>query len=185
MKTKELTLCAFFTILFVIGSKIVIPAGIIPLTLQTMVVIIAGMLLKPKYIWVSYGLFFLMGLLGFPVFANGGGIAYVLQPSFGFLLSFPIAASFISIMRNKLHTTSFLANFIICMIGLFIIYTIGCIYMYGILNFYMGAANMFSVIAMGAIPFMISDTCSIAVGCFCALRLAHIPAIKQTLCPTK
>ena len=84
MKTKELTLCAFFTILFVIGSKIVIPAGIIPLTLQTMVVIIAGMLLKPKYIWVSYGLFFLMGLLGFPVFANGGGIAYVLQPSFGF-----------------------------------------------------------------------------------------------------
>ena len=186
MKTKELTLCAFFTILFVIWSKIVIPAGIIPLTLQTMVVIIAGMLLKPKYIWVSYGLFFLMGLLGFPVFANGGGIAYVLQPSFGFLLSFPIAASFISIMRNKLHTTSFLANFIICMIGLFIIYTIGCIYMYGILNFYMGAAkNMFSVIAMGAIPFMISDTCSIAVGCFCALRLAHIPAIKQTLCPTK
>ena len=96
------------------------------------------------------------------------------------------SASFISIMRNKLHTTSFLANFIICMIGLFIIYTIGCIYMYGILNFYMGAAkNMFSVIAMGAIPFMISDTCSIAVGCFCALRLAHIPAIKQTLCPTK
>ena len=186
MKTRELTLCAFFTILFVIGSKIVIPAGIIPLTLQTMVVIIAGMLLQPKYIWVSYGLFFLMGLLGFPVFANGGGIAYVLQPSFGFLLSFPIAASFISIIHHKFHTASFLANFIICMIGLCIIYTIGCIYMYGILNFYMGAAkNMSTIIAMGAIPFIISDTCSIAVGCFCALRLAHIPAIKQTLCLSK
>lgn len=181
-QTKELTLCAFFTVLFIIGSKIVIPAGVIPLTLQTMVVIIAGILLKPKQIWISYGLFFLMGLLGFPVFANGGGLSYVLQPSFGFLLSFPIAASFLSYCRFKLKAQGFLPNFIISLIALAIIYTIGCFYMYGILNYYMGASkDMGAIIAMGAAPFMISDTCSIALGCFCALRLSQIPSIKGTL----
>lgn len=59
-QTKDLTLCALFTVLFIIGSKIVIPAGVIPLTLQTMMVILAGMLLQPKQIMISYGLFFLI-----------------------------------------------------------------------------------------------------------------------------
>lgn len=181
-QTKELTLCALFTVLFIIGSKIVIPAGIIPLTLQTMIVIIAGMLLKPKQIWMSYGLYFAMGLIGFPVFANGGGIAYVLQPSFGFLLSFPVAASAISIARCHVNATGFIKSFVICMIGLGIIYTIGCIYMYGILNYYMGAGkDMSAVIALGALPFVLTDTCSIGIGCFCALRLSSIPSIQQTL----
>lgn len=181
-QTRELTLCALFVVLFIIGSKIVIPAGVIPLTLQTMVVIIAGMLLKPKQIWLSYSLFFLMGLIGLPVFANGGGIAYVLQPSFGFLLSFPIAASMISFTRTKLNAKGFLSHFILCMIALVIIYVIGCIYMYGILNFYMGSnKSIGAIIAMGATPFILSDTCSIALGCYCSLQLAKIPVIKQTL----
>lgn len=181
-QTKELTLCALFTVLFIIGSKIIIPAGIIPLTLQTMIVIIAGILLKPKQIWMSYGLFFLMGLIGFPVFANGGGIAYVLQPSFGFLLSFPIAASFISFARTHVDASGFVKSFIICMFALGIIYMTGCLYMYGILNFYMGAdKDMGAIIALGALPFILSDTCSIGIGCFCALRLSTIPSIQQTL----
>lgn len=181
-QTKDLTLCALFTVLFIIGSKIVIPAGVIPLTLQTMMVILAGMLLQSKQIMISYGLFFLMGLIGFPVFANGGGIAYVLQPSFGFLLSFPIAASFLSYTRTKLHVQHFLPAFLLCLLALLLIYTIGCIYMYGILNFYMGATkNMSAIIAMGAIPFILSDTCSIALGCFCALRLSQVPFIHQSL----
>lgn len=181
-QTKELTLCALFTVLFIIGSKIVIPAGIIPLTLQTMIVIIAGMLLKPKQIWISYGLYFVMGLIGFPVFANGGGIAYVLQPSFGFLLSFPVAASFISFTRSHVNAAGFVKSLIICMIGLGIIYIIGCMYMYGILNFYLGAGkDMSAVIALGALPFVLTDTCSIGVGCFCALRLSSISSIHQTL----
>ncbi|MEG0329857.1 MAG: biotin transporter BioY [Longicatena sp.] len=182
LKTKDMTQCAFFTILFIIASKLVIPIGIIPITLQTMVVILAGVLLTPKHILLSYGLYFIMGLIGLPVFASGGGLSYVLQPSFGFLLSFPIAACFISIVRTKYHLSSFYKLFPICMFGLAIIYFIGCSYMYGIFNFYMGMQkNMGTIIALGAAPFIISDTFSIVLGCICGLRLQQITSINRAL----
>ena len=181
MKTKELTLCAFMCVLYILGSKIVIPAGIIPLTLQTMMVILAGLLLTPKQVFISYSLFLGMGIIGFPVFASGGGIAYVLQPSFGFLLSFPIAAGLISFLRRKLHLHSYHTLFPLCMLGLILIYILGCLYMYGILNFYMGLGkSMGAVIAAGALPFIISDTLSIALASFVALRLNQIPVIQRS-----
>ena len=181
-QTKDMTLCAFFTVLFIIASKIVIPVDILPLTLQTMIVFLSGVLLKPKQILTSYSLFLIMGLLGLPVFANGGGISYILQPSFGFLLSFPIAASILSIIRQKFHLHTTLQLFPVCMLALFIIYMIGCIYMYGVLNFYMGSNKDFaSVLAIGAVPFIISDSISAALGCICALRLINIPIIERSL----
>lgn len=181
MKTKQLTLCALFTVLYVITSKIVIPIGIIPITLQTLTVILAGVLLQPKLIFISYGLFLIMGLIGLPVFASGGGISYVLQPSFGFLLSFPVAASVISICKRVFHLQHVYSLFPFAMIALCIIYLIGCTYMYGILNFYMGTQKDFStILSMGAIPFLLSDTISIALGCLCGLRLQHIPLLQYT-----
>lgn len=180
--TKELTISAMFTVLFIIGSKLVIPTGIIPLTLQTMVVILYGLLLKPKQICLSYGIYFTLGLLGFPVFASGGGLVYVLQPSFGFLLSFPIAACLISILTNKLVKRTFLSCFMICLLALLLIYTIGCCYMYGIMNFYLGTQkSMQTIIAIGALPFFISDSLSIGLATFCALHLLQIPTISRSL----
>lgn len=181
-QTKDITLCAMFTVLFIIASKVVIPVGIIPLTLQTMVVFLAGTLLKPRQILTSYALFFIMGMLGLPVFANGGGLSYVLQPSFGFLVSFPIAACFLAILKAKLHLHAAIQLFPVCMLALFIIYTIGCLYMYGIMNYYMNMHKDFgSVLAIGAIPFLLSDTISAILGCICATRLAHIPVIQRAV----
>ncbi|MEG0274780.1 MAG: biotin transporter BioY [Longicatena sp.] len=174
MKTKELTLCAFFTVLFVISSKVVIPVGLIPLTLQTCSLILAGVLLSPKHIIISYGLFLTMGLLGLPVFASGGGISYVLQPSFGFLLSFPVAACVISILRTRFHIQSFYQLLPVCLFGI--------AYMYGILNFYMGVEkDIIGIISIGAAPFVISDSISTALGCICGLRLAQIPVVERML----
>ncbi|MEG0469851.1 biotin transporter BioY [Amedibacillus sp. YH-ame10] len=182
MKTKELTLCAFFTVLFVISSKVVIPVGLIPLTLQTCSLILAGVLLSPKHIIISYGLFLTMGLLGLPVFASGGGISYVLQPSFGFLLSFPVAACVISILRTRFHIQSFYQLLPVCLFGILIVYFIGCAYMYGILNFYMGVEkDIIGIISIGAAPFVISDSISTALGCICGLRLAQIPVVERML----
>ena len=182
MKTKRLTLCAFFIVLYILGSKITVPLGVIPLTLQTMMIIIAGILLKPSEIFISYGVYFLMGLVGLPVFATGGGIAYVLQPSFGFLLSFPFAASFIAYMKEHYHFHNFLSLYPICLIALLFIYAVGCIYMYGIFNFYMDVQKDFaSIIAIGATPFVISDAISIAIGCFAAIKIGAIKQVSNVL----
>lgn len=180
MKTKDLTLCTLFTVLLIISSKIVIPTGLIPLTLQTCSMILIALLLHPKQILLTYSLYLTMGLAGLPVFANGGGISYILQPSFGFLLSFPIAAVMISTIAHHFHLHRFITLFPLCLAGIVTVYMIGCAYMYGILNFYMGAQkDIASIIAVGASPFIISDSISAALGCICALRLERIPVIQR------
>ena len=182
MTTKRMTLCAFFTILYVLGAKLVIPVGIIPLTMQTMVVILAGMLLKPKDIFLSYAVYFLMGLVGLPVFASGGGLQYVLQPSFGFLLSFPFAACLISILKSKFALHSFVSIFPVCLLALLFIYVIGCSYMYIIFNFYMGSAkDIATVISLGATPFVLSDAISSALACVAALYMVKSKQVQRLL----
>lgn len=186
MQTKQLTRNAFFVILFIIGSKLIIPLGIIPLTLQTLVFILAGVMLKPKDIFISYAVYLCMGLSGLPVFASGGGIAYILQPSFGFLLAFPIAAMLISYVRLRFHFNTFWKLLPVCFAGLFLIYMIGCFYMYGILNYYTGVAkDMSAIIAIGVLPFIISDSISISLSCIIGLRLQHITSIQRSLQDTR
>lgn len=88
-----LILSALFAALTAIGAhlKIPLPLGI-PITLQTTIVLLAGFLLGARYGALSQVLYLVIGLIGFPVFAEGGGPAYVLKPTFGYLLGFPLAA---------------------------------------------------------------------------------------------
>lgn len=68
--------------------------------------------------------------MGLPVFANGGGLSYILQPSFGFLLSFPITVCFLALLKAKLHLHSFIQRFPLCMFALCTIYSIGWLVVY-------------------------------------------------------
>jgi len=70
-----------------------IPVGLgVPLTLQTLAVALAGLVLGPWRGLAAVGLYLVLGLVGLPVFAGGGaGPAELLKPAAGYLLSFPLA----------------------------------------------------------------------------------------------
>ena len=87
-RTKQLVMCGLFAALIGIGAFIQIPIPIVPLTMQDLFVMLAGILLGPKFGALSVFIYLFIGLLGFPVFTHGGGITYVLQPTFGFMLGF-------------------------------------------------------------------------------------------------
>ena len=74
--------------------KIVIPVGAdtMNFTLQWLFVLLAGLLLGSRRAFRSVAVYLITGLIGFPVFARGGGPAYLLRPTFGFLLGFALAA---------------------------------------------------------------------------------------------
>ena len=79
---------AFFilgVILLTVSSKYKIPLGPVPFSLQTFVVLFISstMGMVGFYSVLSY---FILGLLGLPIFALGGGVGYVLLPSFGYLV---------------------------------------------------------------------------------------------------
>lgn len=68
------------------------PYGV-PITLQTFAILLAGIVLGPRTGMLSAELYVLLGAVGVPVFAGfRGGVAVLLGPTAGFILSFPVLA---------------------------------------------------------------------------------------------
>ena len=89
-KLRNHILCAIFTALIAIGAFIRIPVPVVPFTLQFLFTTLAGVLLGSRLGAISVVLYIALGLLGVPVFAEGGGPGYILKPSFGYLPGFAI-----------------------------------------------------------------------------------------------
>ena len=70
-----------------------IPVGPVPITLQTLGVALAGLVLGPWRGFAATALYLAVGFAGLPVFAGGAsGLGVLAKPSVGYLLSFPFAA---------------------------------------------------------------------------------------------
>jgi len=68
-------------------------AGGVPITLQTLAVVLAGLVLGAWRGFLATVLYLLVGFAGLPVFAGGAaGLAVISKPSVGYLLAFPLGA---------------------------------------------------------------------------------------------
>ncbi len=152
LTTKELTYTGLFVALIVVGAfiKIDIPLPLYTMhfTLQWFFVLLAGFFLGKKLGTMSVIAYIALGLLGVPVFAAGGGIAYVLRPGFGFLLGFVLAAFLIGWLSEKLNATKTYQLIIPATVGLFAYYGVGAVYFYMIKNFYVHDAVPFAVVVV-------------------------------------
>ncbi len=92
-KTALLAVTGLFTALTAVGAFLRIPFYPVPLTLQTLFVLLAAAMLPPRYAVLSQLLYLALGLLGLPIFANGGGLGYIFTPTFGYLAAMPVAAA--------------------------------------------------------------------------------------------
>ncbi len=92
ISSKVLVLTALFVALIIVGAFIKIPMPIVAFTLQTLFVLLAGATLGGIRGAISVLIYIFMGLIGIPVFANGGGFSYVLTPTFGFTIGFAFGA---------------------------------------------------------------------------------------------
>ena len=82
--------CSLFTALIAVGAFINIPIPVVPFTLQFLFTTLAGLLLGSKMGAVSVIAYMVLGLVGLPIFSEGGGIWYVFKPSFGYIMQYPI-----------------------------------------------------------------------------------------------
>lgn len=93
----DLGLIAVFAAL-VAGSALVpgIAANVfgIPITFQTLAVMLTGLMLGPARGFAAVGLYTLLGLAGLPIFSQGrSGLGILAGPSAGYIIAFPIAAA--------------------------------------------------------------------------------------------
>ena len=135
LSPRELSLVALFAALSGIGGFIRIPIPYVPLTLQTLMVMFGGIILGGRLAALSQLVYILVGLMGIPIFAHGGGLGYVLQPTFGYLLGFVIGGYVIGSLTEKRDplTRSFLLVALVA--GTVAIYIPGVTVLYLNLNF--------------------------------------------------
>ena len=140
---QKLVLCSLFAALVAVGAfiKISIPLEPFPMhfTLQLFFALLAGFLLGPRLGFLSVGVYLILGLIGVPIFAAGGGLAYLIRPTFGFLLGFAFAAWITGFLTKRFSKKSIRQHFLFLLIastlGMLAYYLSGMIYFYVISNF--------------------------------------------------
>jgi len=141
MKIKSLAMIALMAALTAAGAFIRIPMPLVPFTLQTLFCVLSGILLGPKRGAAAQLLYALIGLAGVPIFTQGGGIMYVLQPSFGYLLGFIAGAYAAGRVYTRLHRSGYMNMLLACLAGLAPVYLVGIPYLYMICKFYLGIVD--------------------------------------------
>ncbi len=172
LTAKEISLAAMFAALAAAAAALFrFGAPVVPFSLVPFVVVLAGMLLGPRLGAVSMGVYVLMGLLGLPVFEKPpyGGPAYVLQPTFGYLLGFILGAYVTGKLIPEKGEPGIARYLLASVAGVAAIYLPGLPYLYLILNFYLGkAVPVMKVIQIGFLPFIALDLVKAAVASFLA-----------------
>lgn len=132
MKRKQLiidiSISALFCTLICVGAFIKIPIPNLPITMQVFFVLLAGLVLEPKTAFFASFSYLFLGLIGLPIFTSGGGIGYVLIPSFGFIIGFVIAATVMSLILHKTKKQPFWLLALVAFLGIIIIYLVGIPY---------------------------------------------------------
>lgn len=136
-RTRDIAYIALFTAIITVGGFIRIPLPICPFTLQFTCTMLAGMFLGGKRGAASVALYVLLGLIGVPVFTGGGGFAYVLQPTFGYLIGF-ILGAFITGAFAYTGEFTFRRLLTGALLGLTASYVIGMAYFYIASNLWLG-----------------------------------------------
>ncbi|MDH3272364.1 MAG: biotin transporter BioY [Gemmatimonadota bacterium] len=132
----------------------------VPVTLQPLFVILAGALLGARLGAVAIGLYVVVGALGAPVFANGGGgLLWLLGPTGGYLLAAPVAAYVSGAVSGRegrgLRLVAGLT------LGIAAMYTGGVAQLLAVSGMSLGAA-----VAAGVTPFVVGDLTKIGLAFF-------------------
>ena len=98
---KNIVSVLFFSILTGISAGFKIEIGAVPITMQTLVVLLSGVFLGSKKGAISQLTYLTAGIVGIPWFSRGGGLAYILSPTFGYLIGFIPASYVIGLLIKK------------------------------------------------------------------------------------
>lgn len=153
-------LVAGFSLVIALTAQIAIPLPFtpVPVTLQTLAVLLAGCLLGSGRGALAVVAYIAEGSAGLPVFSGGtGGIIHVLGPTGGYLVGFLAAAYLVGLLAETGLAVNWLGSLVTLLVGSLVLYIPGLIW----LGFYVGYNH---VLAMGFLPFIIGDGLKIVAG---------------------
>lgn len=89
------------------GALIAIPIGPVPVTLQTLGVAIAMLVLSPREAFAAVFLYVALGAMGLPIFSSGrAGVGMLLGPTGGFIAGFLVGSPAGALLRRMIARSS-------------------------------------------------------------------------------
>ena len=163
-----ITLILIGSILLAISAKVQVPFWPVPMTMQTFVIFLIGMTYSIRLSFGTVAFYLFQGAIGLPVFAAGGGIAYLVGPTAGYLYGMLFASIVISYLANLGFSKTYFKAALSLLIGSVVIFSFGIIYLGYIIGFE-------KALVAGLLPFIPSELFKIA------LAVALIPTLHKII----
>lgn len=149
---RAILLALLGSVLLTLSAKLQVPFYPVPMTMQTLVVLLLGMALGARLGAAAVLLYLAEGAIGLPVFAGtpakGVGIAYMLGPTGGYLLGFLLAAGLAGWLVERRRDWAGLAAAVVA--GMITIYVPGVLWLSGFVG-------MDGAVSLGVVPFLFGD----------------------------
>lgn len=159
------------SLLLTASARTQIPFWPVPMTMQTLAVIVIGMTLGSRLGFIVVTAYVLEGLMGLPVFANsparGTGLAYLMGPTGGYLVGFMVAAYVSGWLAERGFGRQLLLATLVNIIGTLIILSFG----FAWLAYLVGPMKAY---AAGISPFLLSSVVKVGLGGLLAVGIARV-----------
>ena len=171
--TKSLAIILVATLILTISAKIKIPFYPVPMTMQTFVVLMIGIVFGWKLGLATVSLYLFEGIIGLPVFSGtpekGLGLVYFTGPTMGYLLGFLVA---VYISGKFDYDSNIIKNFLKLLLATSFIYILGMTWLGNLIGWDK------PIFQLGAQPFLLAELFKILIATF---AISQIRKIKKLI----
>jgi biotin transport system substrate-specific component len=158
---KYVFLALIGSIILAISSKIKIPFYPVPMTMQTLIVLLIGIVFGWKLGLATVSLYLFEGIIGLPVFSGspekGIGLIYFTGPTMGYLLGFLVAVYF---SGRFVYDNNLINNFLKLLLATSFIYILGMTWLGNLIGWDK------PIFQLGAQPFLLAELFKILIATF-------------------
>ena len=153
----DIVMVVVFSALVALSARISIPWWPVPMTLQPLAVLFTGAVLGSRRGVLALLLYLAEGAVGLPVFAGGAGVAYMLGPTGGYLVSYPVVAGLVGWLAERGWDRRLVWTAAAMTLGLIVIYAFGVAWLAGLLG------DLEIALVQGMLIFIPGDLIKIAI----------------------
>lgn len=159
--TRDIVLILGTSILLALSAQVAVPLPFspVPVTTQTLVVVLAGAILGSRLGALSVLVYLAEGMVGLPFFAKGGaGLAYLRGTTGGYLVGFVLAAVLVGLLVERGFGQNVRTTVLAMLLGNLALYSTGILWLQAVLQISFNKACM-----LGVVPFIMGDLYKLGV----------------------
>ena len=140
-------------------AQVTVPLPLVPITGQTVAVLLVGATLGAGRGAASMGLYALLGMVGLPVFSDGsGGMSVVLGATGGYIVGFVLAAALVGRLAERRWERTFLKGMVTFLVGTGVTFLVGLPWLAAV-----AGLDLQATLANGLYPFVLPGVVKAAV----------------------